>query len=101
MGPGLLGGFPRALSAVGFADLGKRWRRAAFRADSACETAQKLWAGFAGCKGWGGCQRVCLAREVSRARTGDDGTFISERASVPVHVRLQSHIAAACAPDAW
>ena len=70
MGPGLLGGFSRALSAVGLADLGKRRRVAAFRADSACETAQKLWAGFAGCKGWGGRQRVCLARGVSRARTG-------------------------------
>lgn len=46
MGPGLLGGFPRALSAVGFADLGKRWRRAAFRAYSACETAQKFAGDF-------------------------------------------------------
>lgn len=46
MGSGLLGGFPRALSAVGFADLGKRWRRAAFRAYSACETAQKFAGDF-------------------------------------------------------
>ena len=33
--------------AVGSADLGKRRRRTAFRADLACETAQKLRAGFA------------------------------------------------------
>ena len=46
MGPELLGGFPKALSAVGFADLGKRWRRAAFRAYSACETAQKFAGDF-------------------------------------------------------
>ena len=41
-GPGLLYGFRRGLFAVGSADLGKRRRRAAFRADSACETAQKF-----------------------------------------------------------
>ena len=46
-GSGLLCGFRRGLFAVGLADLGKRRRRAAFRADSACETAQKLRAGFA------------------------------------------------------
>ena len=33
--------------AVGFADLGKRRRIVAFRAGSACETAQKSRAGFA------------------------------------------------------
>ena len=48
MGPGLLCGFWRELFAVGSADLGKRRRVAAFRADSACGTAQKLQAGFAG-----------------------------------------------------
>lgn len=41
-GPGLLCGFRRGLFAVGSADLGKCRRRAAFRADSACETAQKF-----------------------------------------------------------
>lgn len=40
MGPGLLCGFRRELFAVGSADLGKRWRVAAFRADSPCETVQ-------------------------------------------------------------
>lgn len=34
--------FSAGLFAVGSADLGKRRRRAAFRADSACETAQKF-----------------------------------------------------------
>ena len=42
MGPGLLCGFRRGLFAVGLADLGKRRRWVAFRADSACETAQKF-----------------------------------------------------------
>ncbi len=46
-GSGLLCGFRRGSFAVGSADLGKRRRRAAFRADLACETAQKLRAGFA------------------------------------------------------
>ena len=42
MGPGLLCGFLRQLFAVGSADLGKRRRWVAFRADSAYETAQKF-----------------------------------------------------------
>lgn len=42
MGPWLLCGFRRGLFAVGSADLGKRWRWMAIRADSTCETAQKL-----------------------------------------------------------
>ena len=50
-GPGLLCGFRRGLFAVGLADLGKRRRVAVFRADSACETAQKLQAGFARAEG--------------------------------------------------
>ena len=41
-GPGLLCGFRRGLFAVGSADLGKRRRLVAFRADSACKTAQKF-----------------------------------------------------------
>ena len=45
MGPGLLCGFRRQLFAAGFADLGKRRRIVAFRAGSACETAQKLQTG--------------------------------------------------------
>lgn len=45
MGPGLLGGFRRGLFAVSFSDLGKRRRIVAFRAGSACETAQKLQTG--------------------------------------------------------
>ena len=48
MGPGLLCGFRRGLFAAGSADLGKRRRVAAFRAGSACETAQKSRAGLAG-----------------------------------------------------
>lgn len=55
MGPGLLCGFWWGLFAVGSDDLGKRWRVAAFRAGSACETAQKLRAGFAcigSCASW-------------------------------------------------
>lgn len=51
MGPGLLDGFRRVLSAIGFVDLGKRWRRAAFRVGSACETAQKSQTGLASGKG--------------------------------------------------
>lgn len=51
MGPELLGGFRRGLFAVGLADLGKRRRVAVFRAGSACETAQKLQAGFARAEG--------------------------------------------------
>ena len=39
--------FDGGLFAAGSADLGKCRRRAAFRADSACETAQKLQVGFA------------------------------------------------------
>lgn len=45
MGPGLLCGFRRGLFAVSHSDLGKRRRWVAFRADSACETAQKLQVG--------------------------------------------------------
>ena len=41
-GSGLLCGFRRELFAVGSVDLGKRRRVMAFRADSACETAQKF-----------------------------------------------------------
>ena len=47
VGPGLLCGFRRRSFAVGFSDLGKLRRYVAFRADSACETAQKLQAGLA------------------------------------------------------
>lgn len=47
MGPGLLCGSQRESFAVGFSDLGKRRRAAAFRAGSACETAQKSQAGLA------------------------------------------------------
>lgn len=39
--------FSTGLFAVGFADLGKRRRIVAFRAGSACETAQKLQVGLA------------------------------------------------------
>ena len=45
MGPGLLCGFRRGLFAVSHSDLGKRRRIVAFRADSACETAQKSQVG--------------------------------------------------------
>lgn len=48
MGPWLLCGFRRGLFVVGFTDLGKHRRVAAFQAGSTCETAQKLRAGFAG-----------------------------------------------------
>lgn len=41
MGPELLGGFPQVLCESDFADLGKRWRSEAFRAEFACKTAQK------------------------------------------------------------
>ena len=58
MGPGLLCGFRRGLLAVGFADLGKRRRVAAFRVGSACETAQKLRVGFACVEG--GASNVCF-----------------------------------------
>lgn len=47
-GSGLPCGFRRGLFAVGSADLGKRRRVVAFRAGSACETAQKLQAGLSG-----------------------------------------------------
>lgn len=52
MGPELLGGFRRVLSAVGFSDLGKRRRCVAFRADSLCETAQKFADGVRVCWRW-------------------------------------------------
>lgn len=39
--------FSAGLFSIGSADLGKRRRWVAFRVDSACETAQKLRAGFA------------------------------------------------------
>ena len=42
IGPGFLCGFRRGLSAVGFVDLGKRRRVAAFRVSLACETTQKF-----------------------------------------------------------
>lgn len=51
MGPGLLCGFRRGLLAAGSTDLGKRRCCVAFRAGSACETAQKLQAGFARAEG--------------------------------------------------
>ena len=51
-GPGLLCGFRRRSFAVGFSDLGKRLRCTAFRADPACETAQKLQAGIACVEGY-------------------------------------------------
>ena len=41
MVPGVLGGFSQPLFNTGVADLGKRWRPAAFGVDSACKTAQK------------------------------------------------------------
>ena len=41
MVPGVLSGFSRPLFDIGIADLGKRWRPAAFGVDSACKTAQK------------------------------------------------------------
>ena len=44
--PRVLGGFPRVLFAAGIADLGKRRRPAAFRADSACKITQKLLVGL-------------------------------------------------------
>ena len=47
MGPGLLGGSWQELFAASFSDLRKRRRWVAFRADSPCETAQKLQVGFA------------------------------------------------------
>ena len=46
-GSGLLGFFWQALRGADFADLGKRWRCAAFRTESACKTAQKSRAAFA------------------------------------------------------
>ena len=57
-GSGLLCGFLRQLFAVDSADLGKRRRCTAFRAGSACETAQKLQARLA-CVG-GGASNVCF-----------------------------------------
>ena len=59
MSPWLLCGFQRGLFAVGFADLGKRRRCTALRADSACETAQKLQAGLA-------CVEGCASKRVFR-----------------------------------
>ena len=47
MVPGVLGGLSAPLFDACFADLGKRRRHAAFRADSACKTAQKSLPGFA------------------------------------------------------
>lgn len=44
---GVLGGLAAPLFDACIADLGKRRRHAAFRADSACKTAQKLLPGFA------------------------------------------------------
>ena len=58
-GPGLLCGFRRRSFAVGFSDLGKRLRCTAFRADPACETAQKLQAGIA-------CVEGCASKRVFR-----------------------------------
>ena len=58
MGPGLLCGFRRELFAVEIAGLGKRRCWVAFRAGSACETVQKLQAGFACVEG--GASNVCL-----------------------------------------
>ena len=46
----LLRGFRRELFVVEIADLGKRWRWVAFRADSACKTAQTLQTGSLGLK---------------------------------------------------
>lgn len=66
MGSGLLCGFLRVLFASDIADLGKRWRCAAFWAESACKTAQKLRMGhrarppcvrMRGC----GCRLLALA----------------------------------------
>lgn len=47
MVPGVLGDLSAPLFDACIADLGKRRRHAAFRADSACKTAQKLLPGFA------------------------------------------------------
>ena len=81
MGPGLLDGFLRQLFAVGSADLGKRRRVAAFRADSACKTAQKLQAGLACvgggtpnvCFGFVGASRRCCDHLSSKTRLADCG----------------------------
>ena len=51
MVPGVLGGLSAPLFDACIADLGKRRRVAVFRAGSACETAQKLQAGFARAEG--------------------------------------------------
>lgn len=66
MGPGLLDGFRRVLSAIGFVDLGKRWRRAAFRVGSACETAQKSQTGACGRQGRG--SKRCEAGRIRGAQ---------------------------------
>ena len=59
MSPWLLRGFRRRSLAVGFSELGKRRRCTALRADSACETAQKLQAGLA-------CVEGCASKRVFR-----------------------------------
>ena len=51
MSPELLGGFRRGLFAVGLARMGKRRCGGVARGCSACETAQKLQAGFARAEG--------------------------------------------------
>lgn len=64
MVPRVLGGFPRVLFAAGIADLGKRRRPAAFRADSACKTAQKLSVGLA-CTRYGQGKARFTAKQVA------------------------------------
>ena len=64
MAPRVLGGFPRVLFAAGIADLGKRRRPAAFRADSACKTAQKLSVGLA-CTRYGQGKARFTAKQVA------------------------------------
>ena len=86
MGPGLLHGFWRGLFAVSFSDLGKRRRVVVFRADLACETAQKSQAGLKVahldmCSGPVGagrkhcdCRAVCVdAPSASRGMEGCSG----------------------------
>ena len=94
MGPGLLGAFRRGLFAVGIADLGKLRRRAAFRVDSACETAQKSQTGLAGGKGGAvdAAKRAGCAGRVStgarEARSQDPGaihgSWAVARTSIPI-----------------
>ena len=90
MGPGLLCGFRRELFAVGSVDLGKRQCWVAFRAGSACETAQKLRVGFACVED--SASNVCLGLVDAGRHPRMNKAFETRRRPEVSKIEINTHI---------